>query len=82
LFQGDDRFGPGLSDREHRGPSGRSTKAHPVATNGTFLKADPDYDTRVAKGLDLDLKEVERLAVMSQDERVKATSSSSVQTQI
>jgi catalase len=41
-----------------------------------FYKADPDYGTRVAKGLDLDLKEVERLAVMSQDERVKATSSS------
>ena len=41
-----------------------------------FYKADLDYDTRVAKDLDLDLKEVERLAVMSQDERVKATSSS------
>jgi len=39
-----------------------------------FYKADPDYGTRAAKGLDLDLKELERLAVMSQDERVKATS--------
>jgi catalase len=41
-----------------------------------FFKDDPDYDTHVAKGLGLDQKEVERLAVLSQDERVKAISSS------
>lgn len=38
-----------------------------------FYKADPDYGIRVAKGLGLDKKEVERLADMSQEERIKAT---------
>lgn len=38
-----------------------------------FYKADPDYGTRVAKGLGLDAREVERLAAMSQAERVEAT---------
>jgi len=38
-----------------------------------FYKADPDYGSRVAKGLGLDVAEVTRLAGMSQDERVKAT---------
>ena len=38
-----------------------------------FYKADPDYGSRVAKGLGLDVAEVKRLAGMSQDERVKAT---------
>jgi catalase len=38
-----------------------------------FYKAAPDYGKRVAKGLGLDLKEVQRLATMSQEERAKAT---------
>ena len=38
-----------------------------------FYKADPEYGSRVAKGLGLDVAEVKRLAGMSQDERVKAT---------
>lgn len=38
-----------------------------------FFKADPDYGGRVAAGLGLDIKEVERLANMTQEERVKAT---------
>ena len=38
-----------------------------------FFKADPDYGRRVAEGLGLDVKEVERLASLSQEERVKAT---------
>jgi catalase len=38
-----------------------------------FFKADPEYGRRVAEGLGLDIKEVERLANMSQDERAKAT---------
>lgn len=38
-----------------------------------FFKADPDYGGRVAEGLDLDLKEVERFAKMNQEERAKAT---------
>lgn len=38
-----------------------------------FYKADEDYGTRVANGLELDLAEVKRLAAMSQEDRVKAT---------
>jgi catalase len=38
-----------------------------------FYKAHPEYGARVAKGLELDVKEVERLAKMSQEERVAAT---------
>jgi catalase len=38
-----------------------------------FYKADPDYGRRVAEGLKLDLKEVERLAKMSQEERAEVT---------
>ena len=38
-----------------------------------FYKADAEYGERVAKGLQLDLEEVKRLAAMSQEERVKAT---------
>ncbi len=39
----------------------------------TSHKVTPDYGTRVAKGLGLDVQEVERLAAMTQEERVKAT---------
>jgi len=38
-----------------------------------FYKADPEYGSRVAKGLKLDVNEVKRIAEMSQEERVKAT---------
>jgi catalase len=38
-----------------------------------FYKAHKEYGTRVATGLELDVKEVERLAKMSQEERVAAT---------
>ncbi len=38
-----------------------------------FFKADKDYGRRVAKGLGLDVKQVEKLAGLSQEERVKAT---------
>lgn len=38
-----------------------------------FYKADPDYGSRVARGLGLDVKKVKQVAAMSQDERVKAT---------
>jgi catalase len=38
-----------------------------------FYKADPDYGRRVAEGLELDKKEVGRLADMSQGERAEAT---------
>ena len=39
-----------------------------------FMKADHEYGQRVAEGLGLYLKEFEKLAEMSQEERVKATS--------
>jgi len=39
-----------------------------------FCKADAEYGRRVAEGLGLDIKEVENLAEMSQEERAKATS--------
>jgi catalase len=38
-----------------------------------FYKADPEYGARVAADLGLDLADVENLARMSQEERVKAT---------
>jgi catalase len=38
------------------------------------MKANYEYGQRVAEGLGLDVKEVEKLAEMSQEERVKATS--------
>jgi catalase len=38
-----------------------------------FYKCDADYGTRIARGLGLDLAEVEELATMSQEERVAAT---------
>ena len=41
--------------------------------SAVFYKADPEYGTRVAKGLEIDVNEVKRLAEMSQEEREKAT---------
>jgi len=38
-----------------------------------FTLADSDYGRRVSEGLGLDMKEVERLSAMSQEERAKAT---------
>ena len=38
-----------------------------------FYKADPDYGSRVAQGLGLDVKEIEQLANMSHEERAQAT---------
>jgi len=39
-----------------------------------FFKVDPEYGRKVAEGINLDIKKVENLANMSQEERVKATS--------
>jgi len=39
-----------------------------------FYKADADYGEKVAKGLGIDIEQVRKLAQMTQDERVKATS--------
>jgi catalase len=52
---------------------GGAQKRIQLRQTAIFFKADPEYGRRVADGLGLDIKEVERLAEMSQDERAKAT---------
>jgi catalase len=52
---------------------GRAQKRIQLRQTALFYKADVDYGTRVAKGLGLDIREVERLAAMSQEDRAKAT---------
>ncbi|NQU43430.1 catalase [bacterium] len=66
------------SDREHLvgnivGHLKNAQKRIQLRQVSLFYKADPEYGTRVAQGLGLDMKEVQRLAGMSQDERVQAT---------
>ncbi|MGB3087362.1 MAG: catalase-related domain-containing protein, partial [Phycisphaerae bacterium] len=53
---------------------GNAQKRIQLRQTALFFKADPDYGRRVAKGLGLDAKQVENLAAMSQEDRVKATS--------
>ena len=82
----DDFFQPGElyrrvmsdTDREHLVGNivahlGHAQKRIQFRQTALFFKADPDYGRRVAKGLGLDVKQVERLAAMAQKERVKAT---------
>jgi len=52
---------------------GNAQKRIQMRQTAIFYKADPEYGTRVARGLELDVKKVERLAGMSQEERVRAT---------
>ncbi|MBN1677133.1 MAG: catalase, partial [Candidatus Thermoplasmatota archaeon] len=52
---------------------GGAQKKIQLRQTALFFKADPDYGRRVAKGLGLEVKEVERLARMTQEERVRAT---------
>jgi catalase len=52
---------------------GNAQKRIQLRQTALFYKADPDYGSRVAQGLKLDMKEVERLAKMSQEERAQAT---------
>ncbi|MBN1362021.1 MAG: catalase [Sedimentisphaerales bacterium] len=83
----DDFFQPGElyrrvmsdTDREHLVGNivahlGGAQKRIQRRQTALFYKADPDYGKRVAQGLGLDVKDVEKLAAMSQDERVTATS--------
>jgi catalase len=65
-------------DREHLVGNivdhlGNAQKKIQLRQTAIFYKSDPDYGSGVAKGLKLDVKEVERLAKMPQEERVKAT---------
>jgi len=50
-----------------------SQKRFQLRQTALFYKADKEYGQRVAEGLKLDMKQVERLAAMSQEERVIAT---------
>jgi catalase len=82
----DDFFQPGElyrrvmndTDREHLVGNilahlGNAKKRIQLRQTALFFKADPDYARRVAQGLGLDVRQVERLAAMSQEGRVKAT---------
>lgn len=57
------------------GHLGGAQKRIQLRQSALFYKADKDYGSRVAKGLGLDISEVEKLAAMDQPERVKATAS-------
>jgi catalase len=52
---------------------GGARKRIQMRQTAIFYKADSDYGRRVAKGLKLSIKEVERLARMSQEQRAKVT---------
>ncbi|MFC2062535.1 catalase [Chloroflexota bacterium] len=52
---------------------GNAQKRIQLRQAAIFYKADPEYGSRVAEGLKLDVNEVKRIAEMSQEERVKAT---------
>jgi catalase len=52
---------------------GKAQKRIQMRQAAVFFKADPDYGRRVADGLGLDSREVERLAKMTQEERATAT---------
>jgi catalase len=66
------------TDREHLVGNivahlGKAQRRIQLRQAALFFKADPDYGRRVAAGLGVDLKEVKRLAAMSQAKRVQAT---------
>ena len=52
---------------------GNALKRIQVRQTALFYKADTQYGSRVAEGLGLDIKEVQRLANMSHEERAKPT---------
>jgi len=52
---------------------GKAQKRIQLRQAALFFKADPQYGQRVGQGLGLDIKEVQLLAEMSQEERAKAT---------
>jgi catalase len=66
------------TDRAHLvsnivGHLGGARKRLQLRQSALFFKADPEYGGRVAEGLGLSVDEVKRLAGMTPDERVKAT---------
>ena len=52
---------------------GNAQKRLQLRQTALFYKADPEYGRRVAEGLGLSTQEIESLAALSQEERVKAT---------
>ena len=52
---------------------GNAQKRIQLRQTALFYKADPGYGRRVAEGLGLDIREIERLAKMSQEDRAKTT---------
>ena len=52
---------------------GKAQKRIQLRQTAVFYKADRGYGRREAEGLGLDMKEIERLAKMSHEERAKAT---------
>lgn len=56
-----------------KGHLGNALKRIQLRQTALFYKADEDLGTRVSEALGLDVKEVKRLAAMSQEERVAAT---------
>ena len=52
---------------------GNAKKRIQLRQTALFYKADTEYGLRVAEGLGLDPARIERLAAMSQEERVEAT---------
>jgi catalase len=52
---------------------GNAQRRIQLRQTAVFYKADPEYGTRVAEGLGLDVGEVGRLAGMSHEERAEAT---------
>ncbi len=52
---------------------GSAQKRLQLRQSAILFKADPEYGRRIAEGLGLDVDEVEKLAEMSQEDRVKAT---------
>jgi len=55
------------------GHLGGAEKRIQMRQTALFYKADQDYGRRVAEGLGLEMKKVEALAAMSQEDRAKAT---------
>lgn len=78
--QAGDLYGRVLSDYDKTNLVGNivahiknAAKRIQLRQTAIFYKAHPEYGTRVAEGLGLDINEVKRLAEMSQEDRVKAT---------
>ncbi len=55
------------------GHLGGAQKRIQLRQTALFYKADSEYGSRVAKGLGLNVEEVKKLAMMSQEDRVKVT---------